>query len=34
VNFPGAADLIHAFVEVKITCALPHSLRGELLNAK
>jgi len=34
VNFPGAAALIHAFVEVKITCALPHSLRGELLNAK
>jgi len=34
VNFPGAADLIHAFVDVKITCALPHSLRGELLNAK
>src|SRR5437773_10007240 len=34
VNFPGAADLIHTFVEVKITCALPHSLRGELLNAK
>jgi len=34
VNFPGAADRIHTFVEVKITCALPHSLRGELLNAK
>jgi len=34
VNFSGAADLIHAFVEVKITYALPHSLRGELLNAK
>ena len=34
VNFPGAADLIHTFAEVKITCALAHSLRGELLNAK
>ena len=34
VNFPGAADRIHTFVEVKITCALAHSLRGELLNAK
>ncbi|HXL76756.1 MAG TPA: tRNA (N6-isopentenyl adenosine(37)-C2)-methylthiotransferase MiaB [Burkholderiales bacterium] len=34
VNFPGAADLVHTFVEVKITRALPHSLRGELLNAK
>jgi len=34
VNFPGAAALIHTFVEVKITRALPHSLRGELLNAK
>ena len=34
VNFPGAANLIHTFAEVKITCALAHSLRGELLNAK
>jgi tRNA-2-methylthio-N6-dimethylallyladenosine synthase len=34
VNFSGAADLIHTFAEVKITCALAHSLRGELLNAK
>jgi len=34
VNFPAARDLIHGFVEVKITCALAHSLRGELLNAK
>jgi tRNA-2-methylthio-N6-dimethylallyladenosine synthase len=34
VNFSGTKDLIHTFVEVKITCALPHSLRGELLNAK
>jgi tRNA-2-methylthio-N6-dimethylallyladenosine synthase len=34
VNFPAARDLIHGFVEVKITSALAHSLRGELLNAK
>ena len=34
VNFSGARDLVHTFVEMKITCALPHSLRGELLNAK
>jgi tRNA-2-methylthio-N6-dimethylallyladenosine synthase len=34
VNFSGARDLIHTFVEMKITSALPHSLRGELLNAK
>jgi hypothetical protein len=34
VNFSGARDLIDTFVEMKITRALPHSLRGELLNAK
>jgi tRNA-2-methylthio-N6-dimethylallyladenosine synthase len=34
VNFSGARDLVHTFVEMKITSALPHSLRGELLNAK
>ncbi|TMH89259.1 MAG: tRNA (N6-isopentenyl adenosine(37)-C2)-methylthiotransferase MiaB [Betaproteobacteria bacterium] len=34
VNFSGARDLVHTFVEIKITSALPHSLRGELLNAK
>jgi tRNA-2-methylthio-N6-dimethylallyladenosine synthase len=34
VNFPAARDLIHGFVEVTITSALAHSLRGELLNAK
>ena len=30
VNFPGAADLIGEMVDVKITRALPNSLRGEL----
>jgi tRNA-2-methylthio-N6-dimethylallyladenosine synthase len=30
VNFPGPGRLINTFVEVKITCALSHSLRGEL----
>jgi tRNA-2-methylthio-N6-dimethylallyladenosine synthase len=30
VNFPGDPDLIGAFVDVAITAALPHSLRGEL----
>jgi tRNA-2-methylthio-N6-dimethylallyladenosine synthase len=33
VNFPGAAGLIDSFVDVKITAALPHSLRGALLQA-
>jgi len=31
VNFPGHARLIGQFVEVVITAALPHSLRGEIL---
>ena len=30
VNFPGGAELHHSFVDVRITSALPHSLRGEL----
>jgi tRNA-2-methylthio-N6-dimethylallyladenosine synthase len=30
VNFPGAAALHHSYVDVRITAALPHSLRGEL----
>jgi tRNA-2-methylthio-N6-dimethylallyladenosine synthase len=31
VNFPGDAALHHSFVDVRITAALPHSLRGELV---
>jgi tRNA-2-methylthio-N6-dimethylallyladenosine synthase len=31
VNFPGAPRLNHTFVDVRITAALPHSLRGELV---
>jgi tRNA-2-methylthio-N6-dimethylallyladenosine synthase len=31
VNFDGPAELIHQFTTVKITEALPHSLRGELV---
>jgi tRNA-2-methylthio-N6-dimethylallyladenosine synthase len=31
VNFPGNARLIGQFVEVRITVALPHSLRGEIV---
>lgn len=31
VNFPGAERLIGQFVEVTITAALPHSLRGEIV---
>jgi tRNA-2-methylthio-N6-dimethylallyladenosine synthase len=31
VNFPGAPGLNHSFVDVRITAALPHSLRGELV---
>ncbi|MFL6619743.1 MAG: tRNA (N6-isopentenyl adenosine(37)-C2)-methylthiotransferase MiaB [Povalibacter sp.] len=30
VNFPGESDLVGHFVELTITAALPHSLRGEL----
>ncbi len=30
VNFPGQARLIGRFVDVRITAALPHSLRGEV----
>ena len=31
VNFVGNARLVHRFVDVKITSALPHSLRGEIV---
>jgi tRNA-2-methylthio-N6-dimethylallyladenosine synthase len=31
VNFVGNPRLIHRFADVKITAALPHSLRGEIL---
>jgi len=33
VNFPGPQDLIGQFVNVTITAALAHSLRGELTPA-
>jgi len=32
-NFPGPERLIDKFVDLRITAARPHSLRGELLNA-
>ena len=32
VNFPGPPELIGQFVQVRITEALPHSLRGERLS--
>jgi tRNA-2-methylthio-N6-dimethylallyladenosine synthase len=31
VNFPGDSSLNHSFVDVRISAALPHSLRGELV---
>ncbi|HXM81990.1 MAG TPA: tRNA (N6-isopentenyl adenosine(37)-C2)-methylthiotransferase MiaB [Burkholderiales bacterium] len=34
VNFAGGTYLAGQFLQVLITAALPHSLRGELLNAK
>lgn len=34
VNFAGNARLIHHFADVRITTALPHSLRGEILIAE
>ena len=33
VNFDGPAELIGQFAEVRITEALPNSLRGELVPA-
>jgi len=30
VNFPAPAELLGRFVDVRVTAALPHSLRGEL----
>jgi tRNA-2-methylthio-N6-dimethylallyladenosine synthase len=33
VNFPGAASLVGTYADVRITAALPHSLRGELAAA-
>ena len=33
VNFDGPAELIHQFTTVRITEALPHSLRGELVRS-
>ncbi len=34
VNFPGSARLIGQFCQVRITAALPHSLRGEVLTGE
>jgi tRNA-2-methylthio-N6-dimethylallyladenosine synthase len=34
VNFPGPERLTHSYAEVRVTAALHHSLRGELLNAR
>ena len=34
VNFPGPARLVGHFIDVKITAALPHSLRGEVSTAE
>ncbi|WP_153111793.1 tRNA (N6-isopentenyl adenosine(37)-C2)-methylthiotransferase MiaB [Propionivibrio limicola] len=31
VNFEGNPRLVHTFIDVRITAALPHSLRGEIL---
>jgi tRNA-2-methylthio-N6-dimethylallyladenosine synthase len=34
VNFAGGEELIHSFVDLRITEARSHSLRGELANAR
>jgi tRNA-2-methylthio-N6-dimethylallyladenosine synthase len=34
VNFPGPGQLTNTYADVRITAALHHSLRGELLNAR
>ena len=31
VNFEGQPRLLNTFVDVRITAALPHSLRGEIV---
>ena len=31
VNFPGRPEKIGGFIDVKITAALSHSLRGEMV---
>ena len=32
VNFAGASELVGRYIDVRITAALSHSLRGELVN--
>jgi tRNA-2-methylthio-N6-dimethylallyladenosine synthase len=34
VNFPGPRELAHRFVDITITAAMAHSLRGELADAQ
>jgi tRNA-2-methylthio-N6-dimethylallyladenosine synthase len=34
VNFVGNPRLVHSFVDVRITAALPHSLRGEIVTTE
>ena len=34
VNFVGMPRLVHRFVDVRITSALPHSLRGEIVTSE
>jgi tRNA-2-methylthio-N6-dimethylallyladenosine synthase len=34
VNFPGCAALVDRFVDVRITCVVSHSLRGELVDGE
>jgi tRNA-2-methylthio-N6-dimethylallyladenosine synthase len=34
VNFPGSPRLIGNFIDVRITAALPHSLRGEVVTSE
>jgi tRNA-2-methylthio-N6-dimethylallyladenosine synthase len=33
-NFPGPETIVDAFVDLRVTAVLSHTLRGELLNAK
>ncbi len=34
VNFAGSPRLIGTFAEVRVTAALPHSLRGEVVTGE
>ncbi len=34
INFPGDSHLVNRYIDVRVTAALPHSLRGEMVTAE